>query len=108
MRYMGKLLLDKSCPMIVIARYLRMEERKTYETGDIVGTMQWRGSTILVMLHLSRGDVIYTEEIKIYAHHVEDTEDSEFWKLVGEILKEHIVDSFQAKIYDYTIKHDGD
>ena len=90
MEYMGELLLKKQCPMIVVARELRLEEIKTYETGDIIGTMRWRGGVILVMLHLSFGDMVYTERIKVYAHNVEETEYSEFWKLVTEILKEYI------------------
>jgi hypothetical protein len=88
MKYIGELLLDKPCPMIAIARHLRMGDIKTFETGDIVGTMQWRGGVILVMLHLSFGDMIFTEKIKVYAHHVEETEIGEFWKLVTELLKD--------------------
>jgi hypothetical protein len=110
MRYTGELLLRKPCPMVVVARWLRMEEIKTFETGDIVGTMQWRGGVILAMLHLSYGDMIYTERIKVYAHHVEETEYDEFWKLVVEMLKDMTIAEIPAKkeIFDYTIKHDGD
>ena len=90
MKYVGTLKLKTPKPMIVMARELRMGDIKTFETGDIVGTMQWRGDVILVVLHLSSGDMIFTEKIKIYAHHIEETEYDEFWKLIGEILKEYI------------------
>jgi len=105
------LFLKEPKPMIVVARELGMEERKTFETGDIVGTMQWRGGTILVMLHLSSGDMVFTEKIEIYAHHVEETEYDEFWKLVIEMLKDIIrVEEVpeEEKSYDYRIKRDGD
>ena len=110
MRYIGKLwLMDKKpYPMSVIAKELGIKDMTTFETQDIVGTMQWRGGDILVLLHLSLGDMANVKELKIWAHHVEKTEDSEFRKLVIIRLKDMIWTEVEEKTFDYRIKFDGD
>jgi len=87
MKYIGKLWLKKPLPMIEIAEKLDLKNVATFDTGDAVGTMEWRGMTILVMIHLSWGNIADVRKIKIWVHHLEETEDSEFWKLVVERLK---------------------
>jgi hypothetical protein len=110
MRYMGKLWLKKPYPMSIIASELRLKEMTTFDTQDIVGTMQWRGGEILVLLDLSSGDMANVKELKVWAHHVENTEDSEFQKLVIAKFKDMIWTKVQEeeKTFDYRIKHDGD
>lgn len=91
MRYMGKLWLKKPYPMSIIASELRFKVATTFETQDIVGTMLWRGGDILVLLHLSFGDMANVQQLKIWAHHVGEIEDSEFRKLVTEKLRDMII-----------------
>lgn len=87
MKYIGKLWLKKPLPMIEITEKLELKNVATFDTEDAVGTMEWRGMTILVMVHISWGNIADVRKIKIWVHHLEETEDSEFWKLVVERLK---------------------
>ena len=88
MKYMGKISLKKPCLMRVIADKLMLEELTTFETQDMVGTVQWRGGPILMLLHLSWGNMDDVRKARIYAHHIPDTERDEFWKFVMERLGE--------------------
>lgn len=111
MRYIGKLWFKKPYPvMSIIANELRLKDMAIFDTQDIVGTMQWRGGVILVLLGLSSGDMANVQTLKLWVHRVEETEDSEFRKLVIAILKDMIDVEVpvKEKIYDYTIKHDSD
>ena len=72
--------------MSVVADELGLKELTTFETQDMVGTMQWRGGPILVLLHLSWGNMADVKKARIYAHHVPETENDEFLKLVMERL----------------------
>lgn len=110
MRCMGKLRLEKSYPMGIIANELRLKEMTIFDTRDIVGTMQWRGGEVLVLLDLSYGDMANVKELKVWAHHVEKTEDGEFLKLLIAKLRDmaSVEVPEKEKIYDYTIRHDGD
>ncbi len=87
MKYVGKLWLNKSLPMSEVVDKLELKEAATFSTEDAVGTMEWRGMTILVVIHVSWGNITDVRKIKILVHHLEETEDSEFWKLVVERLK---------------------
>lgn len=110
MKYIGKLWLKEGYPMLSVALYLRLKNFSSFETQDLVGTMEWRGGDILVLLHLSWGEMNNVQKLKVYVHHVEETEYDEFWKLVTEKLKEIIKteDQEKEKTFDYTIKYDGD
>jgi hypothetical protein len=110
MRYIGKLWFKKPYPvMSIIANELRLKDMAIFDTQDIVGMMQWRGGEILVLLGLSSGDMANVQTLKLWVHHVEETEDNEFQKFVIAILKDmiDIEVTLKEKIYDYTIKHDG-
>ncbi len=87
MKYIGKLWLKKPLPINEVVEKLELKEVETFSTEDVVGTMEWSGVTILVMIHLSWGNITDVHKIKIFVHHLEETEDSEFWKLVVERLK---------------------
>ncbi len=90
MKYTGKIWLKEGYPMISSGMFLRLKNATIFETQDMVGTMEWRGGNILVLLHLSWGDMSNVEKLRVYAHHIEETECDEFWKLVTEKLKEVI------------------
>lgn len=87
MKYIGKVWLKKYMQMKSIAERLGLEDIVLHKTDDITGTMKWRGGNILVFLHLSWGDIDNVEKIGIFVHHLEDTETSEFFKLVMERFK---------------------
>ncbi len=70
-----------------VVEKLELKEVATFSTEDAIGTMKWRGMTVLVMVHISWGNISDIRKIKIFVHHLEETEDSEFWKLVVERLK---------------------
>lgn len=111
MRYIGKLWFKRPYPiMSIIANELRLKDMAIFDTQDIVGMMKWRGGQILVLLELSSGNMSNVQTLKLFVHHVEETEDSEFRKLVIAALKDIIDVEVPTKenIYDYTIKHDGD
>ena len=85
MKYIGKVWLKKPIQIKKIAELLELEDIVLYKkTEDIIGTMKWRGGNVLVLLHLSWGDIDNTEKIRIFVHHLEDIETSEFFKLVME------------------------
>jgi hypothetical protein len=90
MRFIGKIQLKKEYPMIVVAEELGLKEVTIFGTQDIVGTMQWRGGPILILLHLSWGTMTKVLKARIYAHHIEGTENDEFLKLVMERFGEMI------------------
>lgn len=87
MIYIGKVWLKKPMHMKKIAGKLDMEDIVLHKTDDITGTMQWRGGNVLVLLHLSWGEINNAEKIRIFVHHLEDTETDEFFKLVMEMFK---------------------
>ncbi len=90
MRYIGKLWMDDTCPMSIIANELRLKDVAIFDTQDMVGTMQWRGKEILVLLHLSWGTMDSVQKLKVWAHHIEEIEDDELWKLIITMLKDKI------------------
>ncbi len=87
MKYIGKLWLKNHLSMSEVVEKFELKEVATFSTEDTVGTMMWRGMTILVMIHISWGNITDVRKIKIWVHHLEETEDSEFWKLVVERSK---------------------
>lgn len=87
MKYIGKVWLKKPIHMKKIAEILDLEDIALHKTDDITGTMRWRGGNVLVLLHLSWGDMNNAEKIRIFVHHLEDTEISEFFKLAMERFK---------------------
>jgi len=87
MIYIGKVWLKKPIQMTKIADVLGLEDIVLHKTDDITGTMQWRGGNVLVLLHLSWGETNNAEKIRIFVHHLEDTETGEFFKLVIEMFK---------------------
>ena len=87
MRYIGKVWFKKTMQMTKIAEILGLEDIVLHKTEDITGTMKWRWGNILVLLHLSWGDIYKVDKIKIFVHHIEDTETDEFFKLVMERFK---------------------
>ena len=87
MNYIGKVWLKKHMYMKKIAEILDLEDIVLHKTDDITGTMKWRGGNVLVLLHLSWGDMNNAEKIRIFVHHLEDTEIGEFFKLVMERFK---------------------
>jgi hypothetical protein len=82
MKYIGKIWLKKPLQMTKVAERLDLEDIVLHKTDDITGTMKWRGGDILVLLHLSWGDMDKAEKIRVFAHHLEDTEGDEFFRLV--------------------------
>jgi hypothetical protein len=87
MKYIGKVWFKKPMQMKKIAEKLDLEDIVLHKTEDITGTMKWRGGNILVLLHLSWGDTNNAEKIRIFVHHLEDTETDEFFKLAMERFK---------------------
>jgi hypothetical protein len=87
MNYIGKIWFKKPIQMKKIAEILELEDIVLHKTEDITGTMKWRGGNILVLLHLSWGDTNNAEKIRIFVHHLEDTETDEFFKLAMERFK---------------------
>lgn len=87
MKYIGKVWFKEPIQMKKITEILNMEEVVLHKTDDITGTMKWRGGNILILLHLSWGDIYKVDKIKIFVHHLEDTETDEFFKLVMERFK---------------------
>lgn len=96
MKYIGKVWFKKPVHMKKIAERLDMEDIALHKTEDITGTMKWRGGNVLVLLHLSLGDMYDAEKIRIFAHHLEDTETDELFKLVMERFKGIAVEVLMA------------
>lgn len=92
MKYIGKVWFKKPMKMKKIAEILGLEDIVLHKTEDITGTMKWRGGNILVLLHLSWGDINDAEKIKIFVHHMEDTETGEFFKLAMEMFKGIVIE----------------
>ena len=88
MKYIGKVWFKKPMQMKKIAERLVLEDIALHKTEDITGTMKWRGGNVLVLLHLSWGDMNNAEKIRIFVHHLEDTETDEFFKLAMERFKD--------------------
>jgi len=89
-----------------IAEILGLEDVVFHRTGDITGIMQWRGGNVLVLLHLTWEDINDADKIEIFAHHLEDTEISEFFKLVMELFRDIAVEILMSQqgIYKMTEK----
>jgi hypothetical protein len=106
MIYIGKVWFKK--PMLTkrIAEILGLEDIVFHRTDDITGIMRWRGGNVLVLLHLAWGDINDADKIGIFAHHLEDTEISEFFKLVMELFRDIAVEvsMSQQEIYNMTQK----
>lgn len=96
MIYIGKVWLKEPMQLKKIAERLGLEDITLHKTDDITGTINWRGGNILVLLHLSWGDVNKAEKIKMFVHHLEDTETDEFFKLIMERLKGIAVEVLMA------------
>ena len=96
MKYIGKVWFKKPMHMKKIAERLDMEDIALHKTEDITGTMKWRGGNVLVLLHLSWGDMYDAEKIRIFVHHLEDTETDEFFKLAMEMFKGIVVEVLMA------------
>jgi hypothetical protein len=92
MIYIGKVWLKEPMQMTKIADRLNLEDIILHKTEDITGTMKWRGGNVLVLLHLSWGDTNNAEKIRIFVHHLEDTETDEFFKLVMERFKGIVIE----------------
>lgn len=88
MIYVGKICLKEPMRTKRIAEILGLEDIVFHRTDDITGIMQWRGGNVLVLLHLAWGDINDADTIGIFAHHLEDTEISEFFKLIMEIFRD--------------------
>jgi len=86
MKYIGKLWLKRSMRMTKIAEMLKLDDVKVLKSEDIVGTMDWEGVPIAVLLHLSWGDMDNAEKIRIFAHHLDENEEEDFWALIEEKL----------------------
>ncbi len=87
MIYLAKVWLKEPIQLKKIGGVLGFEDIVLHKTDDVLGTMKWRGGNVLVLLHLSWGDVDKAEKIKVFVHHLEDTEKGEFFKLIMERLK---------------------
>jgi len=90
MKYIGKLWLKRPTKMTKIAEILKLDDMKVLKSEDIVGTMNWEGAPIAVLIHLSWGDMDKAEKIRIFAHHIDENEEEDFWVLIGERLKDII------------------
>lgn len=90
MKYIGKLWLKRSMKMTKIAEMLKLDDVKVLKSEDIVGTMNWEGVPIAVLIHLSLGDMDKAEKIRIFAHHIDENEEEDFWESIVNILKDVI------------------
>lgn len=90
MKYIGKMWLKRPTSMTKIAEILQLENMAIFKSEDIVGTMSWKNVPILVLLHLSWGDMDKVEKIRVYAHHLDESEKDDFWILIRDVLKDVI------------------
>lgn len=88
MKYIGKIWLDKLMSMDELAEMLGLDGIVTFQTDDVCGTMKWRGGNILILIHLSVGYINRAEKVRIFAHHLDITEEGDFWTLAREKLKD--------------------
>ena len=87
MMYIGKMWFEELLPLKTIADKFKLEGVKAFKTEDVIGTMRWRGTDILVTLHLSWGLMAKSEKIRIYVHHLKEEEQDELFGLLLERVK---------------------
>lgn len=77
MEYISKIWLGKPTALNEIAYNLSLNEITLFSTEDIVGTMQFKDKTILVLVHPSWGAIDRVQKIKVYAQYVADEDTDE-------------------------------
>ena len=109
MNYIGKIWFKKPIKMKKVAEKMGLEDIAVYKTEDMIGTMKWRGADILILIHISWGDMDNVEKIRILAHHLEDTEADEFFRLVMTMFRDIAVEAIlsREKIDDMTKREIG-
>lgn len=82
MKYIGKIWLNKPIKMIEVAEMLGLEDAAAFKSEDVVGTLKLKDENILVLLHLSWGDVDSVEKVRIYAHHLDEDSEKKLWEMI--------------------------
>lgn len=100
MIFLGKIRFKWPIKTKKIAEKLDLEDIVFHKTDDITGIMKWKGGNILVLFHLTWGDINDTEKMGIFVHHLEDTDVSEFFRFIMERLRDIAV---EASIADQEI-----
>ena len=77
MEYISKVWLKEPKPLDKVAEILGLDEINLFSTEDIVGTMKFKGQTILVLIHLSWGEIDRVKKIRIFAHHIDNVDSDE-------------------------------
>jgi len=77
MEYISKIWLQKPTALNEIAYILGLDEITLFSTEDIVGTIKYKDKTILVLIHLSWGEIDRVQKIKVYTQYVADEDTDE-------------------------------
>lgn len=70
MEYISKVWLKEPKPLDKVAEILGLDEINLF-------TMKFKGQTILVLIHLSWGEIDRVKKIRIFAHHIDNVDSDE-------------------------------
>lgn len=86
MHYIGKIWLNGTKSLEEIAELGCFDNIKIMPTDDAVCTMEFKGSQIIILLHLFWSEYHMVQKIRIYAHHIEERDDDFLYRIIKERL----------------------
>lgn len=78
--YLGKKWLKDPLPMSEVVKRMGLGNAAQFPTEDVAGTYNWRGEDILILIHLSWGELDAVEKVRLYAHHVNEEDEGALYE----------------------------